>query len=204
MLAEVIIPTRRRVDQLIDLVGQIRDTAGCRVDIIYTGVDTSASINRNIGLSQLRGEVAVMVDDDIEFPARYAGWLKVMLAALDRPEVVMVSAQMFDAGGAYAYMTGLDDCGNKPKSDGETVVPSKRLLTACCAFKHCGLRFDEGYIGSGFEDVDFCNQLALKRPDGMFLVCHGARAVHRNECKNQRGEYWRRNEAFYIRKWGKS
>ena len=79
----------------------------------------------------------------------------------------------------------------------------RRLLTACCAFKPCGLLFDEGYVGSGFEDIDFCNRLAEARPDGKFVICHDSKVVHRNEAKNQRGENWRLNLARYERAWGR-
>lgn len=199
---QVIIPTRKQPFEMSWLTDMIECTAGIPVKLLHTGTNASASVNRNLGLSQLSGDVAVMVDDDVDLSMSF-GWLSIMLAALSRSEVVMVSAQMLKPDGSFAYMTGIEDNGFKPKRIGETVVPSKKLLTACCAFKHCGLRFDENYIGSGFEDIDFCHQLAAKRPDGLFLVCHDARVVHNNERKNQLGEYWKHNEAYYNKKWGK-
>ena len=197
----VIIPTRSGPDRLARLVEQIAATAGHPHRIVYTGLSTgSEAAIRNLGLSFAGADVVAMVDDDVAFDS--VGWLRVLAEALARPEVVMVSAQLFNPGGGYAYMTGLSDCGLEGRPDGETVVPTKRLLTACCAFRPCGLRFDERYVGSGFEDVDFCNQLAQARPDGAFLVCHAARAVHRNEAKEQRGLNWKHNEALYKTKWG--
>jgi glycosyltransferase involved in cell wall biosynthesis len=201
-MIDVVIPTMRRAADLALLLDQIRQTAGYPCRVIVTGTNASAAVNRNLGLSQTNGDRVVMVDDDIEFTADSTGWLRVLADALNRPEVVMVSAQLLNPNGSYAYMTGLQDCGLEPRSSGETVVPSKRLLTACCAFKPHGLRFDEAYIGSGFEDCDYSNQLAAIRPDGVFLVCHDARAIHRNEAKNQRGSYWDRNKARYLAKWG--
>lgn len=200
-MIEVIIPTRSSPPALEKLVRQIHATAGYPHKIVYTGLYASAACNRNIGLDRSEGKAIVMVDDDIEFSPESAGWLAIFQEALSRPEVVMVSAQLLNPNGSFAYMTGLDDCGLSPRKDGESVVPSKRLLTACCAFKHHNLRFDEKFIGSGFEDLDFCNSLAAVRPDGIFLVCHRALAVHRNEHKNQQGSYWRANEAYYNRKW---
>lgn len=224
-MIEVIIPTRQPADALLSLVRQIEVTAGCPHRIIHTGsVLGSASVNRNLGLSkaalgrlierrktwngendmdiETTNDAIAMVDDDVEFPPWTFGWLKVLIQALARPEVVMASAQLYAPDGKYAYMTGLDDCGDVPKPTGETLVRSKKLLTACCAFKPSGLWFDEHFVGSGFEDVDFCNQLVLERPDGLFLVCHDARAVHRNEAKEQRGDNWKFNEAYYAVKWG--
>ena len=34
-------------------------------------------------------------------------------------------------------------------------IPSKKIPTACIAFRKTHLRFDEKFIGSGFEDDDF-------------------------------------------------
>lgn len=200
---DVIIPSRSPALALHQLAGRIIETAGCVCRVIFTGADTSAAANRNLGLAQSGRDVVVMVDDDVEFPHEFKGWLRVMAEALARPEVVMVSAQLYDPHGRFAYMTGLQDCGGTPKTKGETVVPTRRLLTACCGFKPSGCRFDEGYIGSGFEDIDFCNQLARARPDGLFLICHGAKAIHRNEAKHQRGKNWFMNEARYNGKWGR-
>lgn len=204
---DVIVPTMCCPPSLAHLVWQIERTAGHPCRVLVTGADASAAANRNLGLDMAAAgdsDIVAMVDDDVEFGRESAGWLRVMAEALARPEVVMVSAQLLTPSGAFAYMTGLDDCGGTPRRHGETVVPTRRLLTACCAFRRCGLRFDEGYVGSGFEDVDFCNQLAAARPDGVFLVCHEALAIHRNEAKNQRGENWSRNEAYYKHKWGLS
>jgi glycosyltransferase involved in cell wall biosynthesis len=199
---DVIVPSMRSGESLRPLADRIRATAGMPCRVITTGLDASASVNRNCGLKQSAGPVVAMVDDDIEFGPESAGWLRVFADALARPDVVMVSAQLLKPDGSFAYMTGLDDCGGTGRRMGETGVPTRRLLTACCAFKPHGLTFDERYVGSGFEDVDFCNQLAEAVPAGVFLVCHAALAIHRNEAKNQRGEFWRRNEAAYLEKWG--
>lgn len=163
---------------------------------------SSAAINRNAGLAAVsNAEMVVMIDDDIK--PMHRDWLKIMIGALSRPEVVMVSAQLYAANGErFGYMTGLQDWGGIPKDTGETVVPTKRLLTACCAFKPSGCKFDEGYVGSGFEDIDFCNQLAAARPDGIFLVCHDAHVIHFNEMREQRGINWVMNKARYEMKWG--
>lgn len=201
-MIDIVIPTRSLPNAVRRLVNQIRDTAGYPHRIIHTGTDRSAAANRNLGLSKVEGDIVAMVDDDIEFLPESAGWLNVMSEALSRPNVVMVSAQLFTPNGSFAYMTGLEDCGLIPKRHGESVVPTKRLLTACCAFRHCGLRFDEQFVGSGFEDLDFCNSLAQSQPDGLFLVCHRAWAVHHNERKNQCGINWKINETIYERKWG--
>ncbi len=205
-MIDVIIPTQSRPELLQDLVERIKATADYPHRVVYTGKEVSAAANRNLGLLRSGGDQVVMLDDDVT--PLSLGWLQVIAEALARPEVVMVSAQLYDLPfeGSYrrpGYMTGLQDWGGVPKGSGETVVPTKRLLTACCAFKPCGLWFDEGYVGSGFEDTDYCNQLALARPDGVFLICHDAHVEHRNHQRNQTGQFWGHNKARYESKWGR-
>ncbi len=201
-MIEIIIPTMLPDIKVAKLVKQISNTAGYAHHILYTGTNSSASVNRNIGLRQATGDMVVMVDDDIEFTNISLNWLRDMVEVLSRDDVIMVSAQLLNKDHSYAYMTGLQDCNLSPRTYGETVVPSKKLLTACCAFKHNNLLFDENFIGSGFEDIDYCNQLAAFKPNGKFIVCHSSLAIHHNEAKNQRGEYWEYNKTHYERKWG--
>lgn len=201
-MIDVIIPSYKTELELSGLIASIRATAGCSHRIVTTCQPLSAAGNRNYGLDRAAfKDMVVMVDDDIQC-WKY-GWLKILFDAIMRPEVVMVSAQLFRPGGAkFAYMTGINDWGATPKWTGETVVRTKMLLTACCAIKPHGLRFDEEYVGSGFEDTDFCKQLERAAPDGIFLVCHDAHIIHLNEQKRQ-VENNDRNRVRYISKWGK-
>lgn len=182
------------------LVRRIEETAGIPCEVFVTGVaDGSAAVNRNRGLEWAGDDEAIcMVDDDISFTC--VGWLVILAEALRRPEVVMVSSLLFRPSGKPAYMTGLSDCGGSHDGSGEWVVPTRRLLTACCAFKPHGLRFDERYVGSGHEDTDFCNQLAARRPDGLFVVCKESQVVHANEQKEQRSNFTA-NKILYFSKW---
>jgi hypothetical protein len=197
---KVIIPSIKSVESLTDLIANINETAGYPHSIIPSCGPHSASVNRNRMLFP-EDELVVMVDDDVILYA--FNWLRILVEALKRPEVVMVSSQLYRANGSTAaYMTGLQDWGGLPKHSGETVVPTKRLLTACCAFKPMGCRFDEAYVGSGFEDVDYCNQLSALKPDGVFLICHDSKVIHLNEQRGQRGENWLKNKTHYESKWG--
>lgn len=201
-MIEIIIPTLLPEKKLGKLVNQIRDTAGYPYQIIHTGLNGSASNNRNHGLKKCKGNQVIMIDDDIEFPKESLGWLKVMAECLSKPSTLMVSAQLLNQDLSYAYMTGLQDNNLSPMISGETEVPSRRILTACCGFKHNNTLFDDNFIGSGFEDIDYCNMLSELVPDGKFIICHSARAIHKNEAKNQRGIFWNYNKMYYNKKWG--
>jgi hypothetical protein len=198
----VIIPSVLPKEKLDSLINLIWKTAGYPHWIIPICGQASAAVNRNKGLDEAgSAEMVVMLDDDVE-PINH-GWFRILINALSRHNVLMVSAQLYKPGGGYAYMTGLQDWGGLCKESGETVVPTKRLLTACCAFKPLGGRFDEGYIGSGFEDVDISNQLSQRDTNGLFIVCHDAHVIHRNEQREQGGENWTKNKALYESKWGR-
>lgn len=199
----VIIPSILAPVQLLELEQKLIETADYPCEVIKSCSLNSASINRNDGI-HLAGncEMIVMVDDDI-LPLNN-DWLRILIETLSRPDVAMVSSQLYKADGVTpAYMTGLQDCDLLPKDVGITEVPTKRLLTACCAFKPNGCLFDETYVGSGFEDIDYCNQLAAKRPNDLFLICHDSHVIHYNEQRQQRGSNWTRNKNHYESKWGK-
>jgi hypothetical protein len=81
-----------------------------------------------------------------------------------------------------------------------SLVESRRLPTACIAFVHDGMKFDEKFRGSGFEDDDFCKRKAEHYPNGMFVINNLVKLVHNNEMKNQKGDYWAHNKKHYLNK----
>lgn len=199
-IIKVIIPTQKSAKQLEWLIEQIKSTACIPCQVYVTGLaNGSASQNRNKGLEWAKDDKWVcMVDDDCQFT--YPGWLKQLATTMARDEVVFASASLYSPSGLPAYMTGLQDCGGMHHPSGEWEVPTKRVLTACCVFKPNGLRFDENFIGSGFEDTDYCNQLSKLKPEGKFIVDFNSKAVHVNEMKEQRNN-WNWNHLVYQSKW---
>jgi hypothetical protein len=96
--------------------------------------------------------------------------------------------------------------GNPPSLDnGEWWnVPDKEVPTACVCFnKTMCPRFDEGYIGSGWEDTDFMTEIRTKQPNARFIIRGDVRLVHLNEMKKQ-GENYNRNKELYENKWLKT
>lgn len=176
----------------------------CR--IYPTSINGSASVNRNVGLEVAVSDLVIMVDDDVtKFPPL---WDSLLLRPLrEHPECVMVSARLMNADGTSGPMLGLPP---PTKDSGWTEVSERKLLTACCAFPNDGLRFDENFLGSGFEDDDFCAQLRQKYPDGTFLINEDVRVVHLNSMRNQGfikgvgpvpGGNFEKNKAYYEKKW---
>jgi len=205
-MIDVIIPTCKTAQATAPQVDAILDTAGCLAKIFVTCEPTwSAAQNRNLGLKSADLDIVVMVDDDVcEFPP---GWLYHLTGTLETEhECVLVSARLLNEDGTPGPMTG-----EPPPTASTGLTVAKRLPTACIAFRNDGLRFDENFVGSGFEDDDFCAQLRQKYPTGTFIINEDVRVVHKNEMKNQGfikgkgpvpGGVFEKNQAYYESKWG--
>lgn len=162
-------------------------------NIIWTCQDASASINRNCGLGQAKTEIVVMMDDDIS--GFYEGWIDGLIEPLiGDDDVVYVSANLVNRDGSLGPMMFR---GNNDEK--WTQVP--RAPTACVAFRNDGIRFDERFIGSGFEDDDFCAKLEEKYDGGKFLVHNEVRIVHDNTEVNQHGKYFEHNQKLFNSIW---
>ena len=192
---DIIIPTLKSREDVAAQVAEITETAGCPVNVIATCQHVSAAANRNIGLDQSTSDPLIMLDDDITgFPQ---GWAKQMTELmLGHPNCVMLSPELMAPNGKLGIMMG----GPPRGGTGVEVVPSRKLVTACFAFRRDDIRFDEAFIGSGFEDDDFSAQLRQRYPDGVWLICHDIRVVHLNEMKNQAAPF-EVNKRHYQEKW---
>lgn len=195
---DIIIPTCKPREEVQDLSAQIMRQAGLDD---FTVIDTcrmeSAAHNRNWGLGRATSPIRIMIDDDIT--GLPFGWAANLVKVLeDFSECEMVSALLVNDDGTPAVMMGYD----KPRGGGVHVVEGPYLLSACIAFRNNGLRYDEKFIGSGWEDTDMCMQIRQLRPGCTFMVNEDVRVIHANEMKNQSGHSWTHNRRHYISKWG--
>ena len=143
-----------------------------------------------------------MVDDDMTGFTQ--GWAEKLTAPMVESETnthpaIMTSPRLFAPDGTPGTMLNL----TLPEFGvGPWVLSDIRALpTACVAFINEGTRFDEHYVGSGFEDTDFCHQLDARYQSAPFVIVNDLKLVHINEMKNQKGKYWQANKAYYMSKW---
>jgi len=194
---DIVIPTCKPEEQIAGLKAEILSMAGMPCRVFATCLDAAAARNRNAGLDWAETAIVLMVDDDIcKLPF---GWAKRMVQVMEEhPHCQMASPRLMRFDGRFGIMSGL------PRNDqrGCEVLPARELCTACVAIRKTILRFDEQYIGSGFEDNDFCRQLAKENEGAEFICIHDLQVVHRNEMKNQGGKFWEANQAYYRKKWG--
>lgn len=181
---DIMIPTIRRREEIQPQIDEIRKHTRRPHRIIASCQrDVSAAKNRNLCLEYARGEFLIMVDDDIS--GFYPGWEDGLLAPLAAdPLVCLVSARLMNPDGTVGPMCGVGRTMSQPlievRPRRDCVLPS-----AAIAFRNLGLRFDEGFIGSGFEDGDFCFQLFALNSQHKFLVNNKCQLIHANEAKHQ-------------------
>jgi len=185
MTISVIIPTIRKEETITGLVNEIKRTATGITELIVVSSNGSAAQNRNTGLNRAKGEFIIMCDDDTKgYPK---GWDIKLVKALELPDASIVGARLSNPNGSpqnTAY--GIPN----PSKE---YCQVKTMITAVCAFRRTKLRFDENFIGSGYEDTDFCRQLG-----GKFYVVNTVRVTHVNEHKKPNDV---KNSAYYYKKW---
>lgn len=189
---DIIIPT---CQSALAIAPQVCEIEGFSPNdkIIKTCEPVSAAKNRNIGLNHATTDIVIMVDDDIF--GFYEGWMNDLIRPLlDDKSIVYVSARLVHPDGSNAPMM----------FQGESTGPYcdvPRAPTAAIAFRNDGIRFDENFIGSGYEDDDFCIQIKERYPSGRFIINNKCRLIHANEQKNQHGKYAEHNQAYFEKKW---
>lgn len=143
----------------------------------------------------MRSPIVVMMDDDIS--GFYPGWAEKLIKPLiNHPDIIYVSARLLNPDGTLQNAMGASQDDKTPILDVPT-APS-----ACVAFRITGVRFDEKFVGSGWEDTDFVKQLKKLFPHGRIVINNEVRMTHANEMKNQLGENFQKNRAYFNRKWG--
>ncbi len=192
----IIIPTCKSQRLIEPLLREINRRSTGHHEVIATCLEgKSAAVNRNYGLGHALYPRIIMVDDDILHLPH--GWNQRLIRPLRDPAVAMVSARLMKPDGQVGTLMG-----KAPFEPGRlTLATEHKLATACVAFRKSSLRFDEGFIGSGFEDDDMCRQMLAAQPGARFLVDNGLMVTHLNEMKNQKGEIWDKNKAYFERKW---
>lgn len=191
MKVSIIIPTIKTEKEIASLISEIKSSIVHELNLIIVSGKRSVAVNRNIGMEMAKGEFVIMCDDDTEgYPY---GWDRDLIDALKQTGASMVGARLLNPNGT------LQKTNYKNFDLSKDFVEVRKMITACCAFRNTKLRFDENYIGWGWEDTDFCKQLG-----GKFFVVNTVRVVHRNEEKNPLGskEQIVKNQAYFKKKWG--
>lgn len=195
---DILVPTCKLQSKLMDFTRSILDTTDTTAgDLIMTHKQVSAAVNRNYALEYATAPVVIMLDDDIS--GFYPGWDRELVEALMESEShVMVSARLMHTDGTPGIMMNFT-----PDMSCKFQYTQGFLPSSCIAFRNDGSRFDENFIGSGWEDTDFCETLQKRYPAGQFLIANGVKLVHANEMKQGNRTNYVKNHQYYIEKHGR-
>jgi len=186
MDVSVIIPTLEAVGKLSELVSGIKTTAYYELEVIVVASSGSSAANRNTGLDKAKGDFIIMCDDDTE--GYMPDWDKGLIDTLEQTGASAVSARLMNRDGT------IHACNHGNRDISKDFVGISTMPTSCCVFRKTSLRFDEGFVGGGFEDTDF-----FRRMGGSYFIANTVRVIHRQE-----GRYTSipHNRAYYNKKWG--
>lgn len=183
MKISICIPTIKKEinKQLEDIKKYISSDA----EIFASSQDVPVAVNRNYCLDKAKGDIIIMVDDDIT--GFFPNWDKILIKPLEDNSVSIVSARLINSDGTPAPMM----------YDGQ---PQYKIVpTACIAFRKTEMRFDERFIRN-FEDVDFCKQMAIAYPQKRIFVNEDCKLIHLNEKKRQNEP--NNDRKHFVSKWG--
>lgn len=199
---DIMIPTMHPLREIREQVEAIEQTVKLPHRLIASCQPAYAAANRNFCLTHGRGGLVIMIDDDIEgFTDGWAARLIYPLINEARPQIV--TARLMAPNGTVAP-TCMGDNRLRPSVIALTRKPDHVMPSAAIAFRDRGIRFDEKFQGSGWEDNDFCFQHILRWPQVRFVVNNDCRLVHRNEAKSQGSpghSTWEHNRKYFYLKW---
>lgn len=194
---DVLVPTCSPIDTIADFLSELRNSLPEDVNLIISHFPVSAAVNRNYCLMNSKSEYVIMLDDDM--CGFTYGWSDSLVKALVETDAAMVSARLINPDGSFGCMMDIEPNTSKILQ----TVPKRYLPSACVAFRNDGCRFDEQFIGSSWEDTDFCDTLQKRYPEKIFLIHNGVRLIHHNDQKNGNPEVFAINREYYAGKHGR-
>ncbi len=203
MKFDICIPTCKTIDELDDLIKEIEYNTPEIHRLIVSCQPLSAARNRNYCLSYADSDIITMLDDDIR--GFYPGWLTNLLYPIMQDKnIIMCSARLLDNNKNIAPGMGMVGDQNGYAEIHATYeindIEYKRVTPAAVVFRKSDILFDENFIGSGYEDTSFMNEISKKFNGMKFIVNNHCKLIHMNESTNQGGNYWKHNHDYYCKK----
>ena len=196
------------VDSLKDSISYANASTNINViEVLPTCNKVSASKNRNWGIDNAKGDIIVMIDDDVEVVE--TNWICTLLDPLlaYKEDVSIIAPRLTTRNkvptgqlgndGWHDFREGLKVACHSPKTKLNLVC------SACIAFfKSNGVKFDEDYPDACYEDTDFCMRTNKKFPNKHIIINEHSKLAHLNESKWRVGGTWEHNKNLFATKWG--
>lgn len=190
MSIDILIPTCKTELDISNMIGDIF-LLNHEANVHYHSCPkSSAAVNRNKCLDKAKSEYLIMIDDDIS--GFFPGWEEIMVRPLvEDKHVMMVTARLMSTVNVPQKFYGYQKDMMTP------YIKTTYCPSAAIAFRNDGLRFNEKFVGSGFEDTLFIDDMRKRYPGGKIIINNLVRLIHTNEMKNQLGENYYINKKIY-------
>lgn len=213
MLVSIVIPTLKTPDGIVGQLNEIRSKKTNFEYELFAGSHTplSAAGNRNWCLDRSKGDIVIMMDDDMK--GFYDNWVDDLITPLieGKDKYNIMSARLLQKNGQVGPQLGNN---GKYEAHGDMEVAIHCEATglnivgsACISFfREDGIRFDEHYRGSTYEDTDFCMEYNKQFPNRKVFINNKCRIIHLGEGKgrgSKRGlrDNWKFNKEYFANKW---
>jgi len=202
---DILIPTYKPLEKVQKLIDEIEYYTPEKHRLIVSCQPLPASKNRNYCLSYADSEIMVMMDDDIiNF---YPGWLtNLIYPMMNDKNIIITSARLLDKNknannnmGMVKDKTDYAEIREAYNIDG---VSYKRVTPAAIAFRKTDIKFDEVFLGSGYEDTAWMNDMSKEYNGMKFVVNNCCQLIHINNRSGQDDEkIWQHNHDHYCKKY---
>jgi glycosyltransferase involved in cell wall biosynthesis len=200
------IPTLKTEKEIAAQIREIKaNPPSCEYEVIASCIKQSAAKNRNWIIDNAKGDIILMVDDDIK--SFYPGWCDILVDALFfNDSFSVVSARPLKEDGSLAPTLGDNSNTQKTGEFQKCIHTDKTGLNVCCssaiAFwkKQC-VRFDENYKAAVWEDFDWCLEMKKVYPNKYIVFANECNPVHLNAMQGRTGDDVRWNYEYCKKKW---
>jgi len=189
----ITIPTCKTKEQVQPLLDEaVKNLSGdYRYNPFSSCLKDSASVNRNYCINNAQGDIIIMFDDDIK--GFYPGWEKDLISPfLKFPgKFSIISARLITETGDMAGQLGDGIEPYLSEKDFQIAYHTAKTKlnlvgSSCIAFPtDVGVRFDEAFLGAGYEDTDFCMQVNQKHPNKKTIINNRCKMIHLSESKGR-------------------
>lgn len=189
----LLIATIRSENEIKELINELKSTASTNLKIIISSSMASVAVNVNRGLAAAVGQFIIKVDDDLT--GFQHGWDARLIEPFGQDENIgVVSARLLNTDGSVQLT-----CSRDNNLFPNWTISQRPIVPFCCvAFRNNGLRMDENFVGSGYDDADYCNQLRVNNPNVKFVIHNDVRVIHKHEQKNAQ---LNENSLYFRKKW---
>lgn len=201
-MIDIIIPVFKRTVHTEKCLKYLKQYTN-NYNLILIEKQQSAAKNINEGLKQVKSSWFVIMDDDVYVTS---GWLD-KLIDIARPDIGQIQPMvLFPFGKVWSAEVAINPLRNVGHLDNDIenynyIKDDCDLLTGTCglynkSILNNGLKQDEGYIGSQYNDLDFSKQI---KGAGYKLIYNGNVPVLHGRFLRNTNET---NRQYFNEKWG--